>query len=145
MFVNTFWSLVPPIVAIGLALLTKETYSSLFIGIVVGALLATDFSPIGALDTIINDGLTAAIADNAGIFLFLVILGVMVALVNATGGSAAFGRWPHPFQGRRAARHLRPRCADLHRRLLQLPHRRLRHDPRDRQPAHLPCEARLPH
>ena len=82
-----------PIVAIGLALLTKETYSSLFIGIVVGALLATDFSPIGALDTIINDGLTAAIADNAGIFLFLVILGVMVALVNATGGSAAFGRW----------------------------------------------------
>ena len=54
MFVNTFWSLVPPIVAIGLALLTKETYSSLFIGIVVGALLATDFSPIGALDTIIN-------------------------------------------------------------------------------------------
>ena len=66
MFVNTFWSLVPPIVAIGLALLTKETYSSLFIGIVVGALLATDFSPIGALDTIINDGLTAAIADNAG-------------------------------------------------------------------------------
>ena len=93
MFVNTFWSLVPPIVAIGLALLTKETYSSLFIGIVVGALLATDFSPIGALDTIINDGLTAAIADNAGIFLFLVILGVMVALVNATGGSAAFGRW----------------------------------------------------
>ena len=90
MFVNTFWSLVPPIVAIGLALLTKETYSSLFIGIVVGALLATDFSPIGALDTIINDGLTAAIADNAGIFLFLVILGVMVALVNAPGGSAAF-------------------------------------------------------
>ena len=92
MFVNTFWSLVPPIVAIGLALLTKETYSSLFIGIVVGALLATDFSPIGALDTIINDGLTAAIADNAGIFLFLVILGVMVALVNATGGSAAIPR-----------------------------------------------------
>ena len=108
MFVNTFWSLVPPIVAIGLALLTKETYSSLFIGIVVGALLATDFSPIGALDTIINDGLTAAIADNAGIFLFLVILGVMVALVNATGGE------PHSLQGRRAARHLRPRRAHLH-------------------------------
>ena len=85
MFVNTFWSLVPPIVAIGLALLTKETYSSLFIGIVVGALLATDFSPIGALDTIINDGLTAAIADNAGIFLFLVILGVMVALSLSIG------------------------------------------------------------
>ena len=71
MFVNTFWSLVPPIVAIGLALLTKETYSSLFIGIVVGALLATDFSPNGALDTLINDGLTASIADNAGNNLFL--------------------------------------------------------------------------
>ena len=93
MFVNTFWSLVPPIVAIGLALLTKETYSSLFVGILVGALLSTGFSPVGTLDTIINDGLTAAIADNAGIFLFLVMLGVMVALVNATGGSAAFGRW----------------------------------------------------
>ena len=86
MFVNTFWSLVPPIVAIGLALLTKETYSSLFIGIVVGALLATDFSPIGALDTIINDGLTAAIADNAGIFLFLVILGVISIVVGIVRG-----------------------------------------------------------
>lgn len=94
----------PRSVAIGLALLTKETYSSLFIGIVVGALLATDFSPIGALDTIINDGLTAAIADNAGIFLFLVILGVMVALVNATGGSAAFGRWPRATSIPRPAR-----------------------------------------
>ena len=145
MFVNTFWSLVPPIVAIGLALLTKETYSSLFIGIVVGALLATDFSPIGALDTIINDGLTAAIADNAGIFLFLVILGVMVALVNATGRVRPLGREPHSFQGRRAARDLRPRRADLHRRLLQLPHRRFRHDARDRQPEDLPREARLPH
>ena len=148
MFVNTFWSLVPPIVAIGLALLTKETYSSLFIGIVVGALLATDFSPIGALDTIINDGLTAAIADNAGIFLFLVILGVMVALVNATGGSAAFGRW--------AASHIHSKAGAL---LATFALGVLIFiddyfncltvgsvmTARDRQPAHLPCEARLPH
>lgn len=112
MFVNTFWSLVPPIVAIGLALLTKETYSSLFIGIVVGALLATDFSPIGALDTIINDGLTAAIADNAR--------HLPLPRDPRRDGRARqrhrrlrrvrpLGREPHPFQGRRAARDLRPR------------------------------------
>lgn len=94
-FVNTFWSLVPPIVAIVLALITKETYSSLFVGIVVGALFVAQMSPIGALDTMINDGFVGAIADgwNAGIFMFLVILGIMVALINAAGGSAAFGRW----------------------------------------------------
>ncbi|MCF0138448.1 MAG: Na+/H+ antiporter NhaC family protein [Oscillospiraceae bacterium] len=94
-FVNTFWALVPPIVAIVLALITKETYSSLFIGIVVGALFIAGMNPIGALDTMINDGFIAAVADgwNAGIFLFLVILGIMVALINAAGGSASFGKW----------------------------------------------------
>ncbi len=93
--VGTFWALVPPIVAIVLALITKEAYSSLFIGIVVGALFYTGFSPIGTLDTVLNDGFLAALADawNAGIFLFLVLLGTMVALINAAGGSAAFGRW----------------------------------------------------
>ena len=90
---GTFWALVPPIIAITLALITKEAYSSLFIGITVGALFAQNFSPIGALDMIVNDGLVAAISDNAGIFLFLVLLGIIVALVNAAGGSAAFGRW----------------------------------------------------
>ena len=90
---GTFWALVPPVIAITLALITKEAYSSLFIGIVVGALFAKGFSPIGALDMIVNDGLVAAISDNAGIFLFLVLLGIIVALVNAAGGSAAFGRW----------------------------------------------------
>ncbi|MCI9469070.1 MAG: Na+/H+ antiporter NhaC family protein [Oscillospiraceae bacterium] len=90
---GTFWALVPPIVAIALALITKEAYSSLFVGILVGALLHCRFAPVATLDTIINDGLVTAIADNAGIFLFLVILGAIVALVNASGGSAAFGRW----------------------------------------------------
>ena len=92
---GTFWALVPPIVAIVLALITKETYSSLFIGIVVGSLFLGGFNPVASLDTMINDGFIGAIADgwNAGIFMFLVLLGIMVALVNAAGGSAAFGRW----------------------------------------------------
>ena len=90
---GTFWALVPPIVAIVLALITKEAYSSLFIGIVVGGLFVCDFAPVATLDTVLNDGLVTSIADNAGIFLFLVLLGIIVALVNASGGSAAFGRW----------------------------------------------------
>lgn len=89
----TFWALVPPIVAIVLALITKEVYSSLFVGIVLGGLFYSNFNVIAGLDSIINDGVVPAIADNAGIFLFLVMLGVMVALVNRAGGSAAFGRW----------------------------------------------------
>ena len=92
---GTFWALVPPILAIVLALITKEAYSSLFIGVVVGALLAAGFSPVGALNNIVSDedGMIAAISGNAGIFLFLVLLGIIVALVNLSGGSAAFGRW----------------------------------------------------
>ena len=90
---QTAWSLLPPVIAIVLALITKEAYSALFVGIVVGALFTTDFAPVAALDTVVNDGLIAAIKDNAGIFLFLVLLGIIVALVNAAGGSAAFGRW----------------------------------------------------
>ncbi len=93
--VGTFWALVPPIVAIVLALITKETYSSLFIGIVVGALFLGGFNPVASLNTMLEDGFLAALADNwnAGIFMFLVLLGIMVALINAAGGSAAFGRW----------------------------------------------------
>jgi len=89
----TFWALVPPIIAIVLALITKEVYSSLFIGVLVGALFSAFFNPIGTLDILINDGLVTSIADYAGIFLFLIQLGIIVALVNASGGSAAFGRW----------------------------------------------------
>ena len=90
---GTFWALVPPIIAITLALITKEAYSSLFIGVLVGALFSCAFAPVATLDMIVNDGLVAAVADNAGSFLFLVFLGIIVALVNAAGGSAAFGRW----------------------------------------------------
>jgi len=75
------------------ALITKEAYSSLFIGVVIGALFACGFAPRATIDMIVNDGIIAAIADNAGIFLFLVLLGIIVALVNLAGGSAAFGRW----------------------------------------------------
>ena len=81
-FVNTAWALLPPIVAIVLALITKETYTSLFIGILVGGLLVAGFMPVATLNTIINDGLVPAVADNAGIFIFLVMLGILVALVN---------------------------------------------------------------
>ena len=89
----TFWALVPPLVAIVLALITKEVYSSLFIGIVLGGLLAANWHPVAALDHVLNDGLISAVSDTAGIFIFLVILGALVALVNKAGGSAAFGRW----------------------------------------------------
>ena len=92
-FSGTFWALIPPFVAIALALVTKEVYSSLFIGIVLGGLFAANLNPVGALDNILNDGLIAAVSGTAGIFIFLVILGAMVALINKAGGSAAFGRW----------------------------------------------------
>ena len=92
-FSGTFWALVPPIVAIVLALITKEAYSSLFIGVVLGALFVAGFRPVATMDTIINEGLIPAVTGNAGIFIFLVILGIIVALINLSGGSAAFGRW----------------------------------------------------
>ncbi len=91
--VGTLWSLFPPVVAICLALLTKEVYSSLFVGILVGGLLATGFNPIHTVDTIVSDGMISAVSGSAGIFAFLVILGVIVALLNKAGGSQAFGRW----------------------------------------------------
>ena len=89
----SWWALVPPVIAIGLALITKEVYSSLFIGILAGALLGANFSFTGTMDILTNDGLISAVSGTAGIFVFLVVLGVIVALVNKSGGSAAFGRW----------------------------------------------------
>ena len=89
----TFWALVPPIVAIGLALITKEVYSSLLTGIVVGAILGCGGKAAVAADHVVSTGLIAAVEGTAGIFLFLVFLGVIVALMNRAGGSAAFGRW----------------------------------------------------
>ena len=91
--VGSIWALLPPIIAIGLALITKEVYSSLFIGIVSGAVLAADFSFTGTMDNVINTGLISAVADTAGIFIFLIELGMLVAMVNKAGGSAAFGNW----------------------------------------------------
>ena len=94
-FVNTFWSLVPSIVAICLALITKEVYSSLFVGILAGALLNTNFHLENAMNRIFSGGFIASVSDsyNIGILVFLVLLGMIVALMNKAGGSAAFGRW----------------------------------------------------
>ncbi|MGE4354040.1 MAG: Na+/H+ antiporter NhaC family protein [Oscillospiraceae bacterium] len=92
---GTFWALVPPLIAIILALVTKEVFSSLFVGILAGALFYSNFRPVMTLNTIINDGFIGGVADrgNVGIFMFLILLGVLVALMNQSGGSAAFGRW----------------------------------------------------
>ena len=89
----TIFSLLPPVIAIALALITKEVYSSLFIGVLAGSVMAASFSPAGTIDVMINDGLIAAASGTAGIFIFLVILGILVALINKTGASAAFGHW----------------------------------------------------
>ena len=102
---GTVWALVPPVIAIGLALITKEVYSSLFVGIVTGALFYSKFSFLGTMDAVISDGLITAVSDTAGIFVFLVELGILVALVNKAGGSAAFGKW--------AATHIKTRVGAL--------------------------------
>ena len=92
---GTFWSLVPAIIAIALALITKEVYSSLFIGIVIGGVFYSGLSFSGFLTHVFNDGLVKQLSDswNVGILIFLVVLGTMVALMNKAGGSAAFGNW----------------------------------------------------
>ena len=94
-FYNTAWSLLPPVIAIVLALITKEVYSSLFIGILAGGLMYSNFSFEGTLLHVFNDGIIASVTDswNMGIIVFLIILGAMVSLMNKAGGSAAFGRW----------------------------------------------------
>ncbi|MBE6605939.1 MAG: Na+/H+ antiporter NhaC family protein [Ruminococcaceae bacterium] len=90
---GTIVSLLPPVIAIALALITKEVYSSLFIGILVGGLMASDFSPIGMIDTALKAGIVSAVEGTAGIFVFLVVLGIIVAIMNKAGGSYAFGKW----------------------------------------------------
>lgn len=92
-FFGTPFSLLPPLIAIVLALITKETYSSLFIGILSGALLSANFHPVKAMDNLVNHGFVEAVSGTAGIFIFLVVLGIMVALINKSGGSDAFGAW----------------------------------------------------
>ena len=91
----TIWALLPPLVAIILALITKEVYSSLFVGIVVGALLYSGFKFEGTVTQIFEGGIIKVLSDsyNVGILIFLVILGSVVCMMNKAGGSAAFGRW----------------------------------------------------
>ena len=105
-FAATFWSLLPPIVAIVLALISKEVYSSLFLGCLVGALLYTQFAPWKTIQALVGNeyGLISVLADgdNVGILIFLVVLGIMVDLMNKGGGSEAFGRW--------AKKHVHTRC-----------------------------------
>ena len=94
-FVNTAWALLPPLIAIVLALLTKEVYSSLFIGVVAGAMLITNGNVLDAANRVFSGGIVASLSDsyNLGILVFLVFLGTLVCLMNKAGGSAAFGRW----------------------------------------------------
>ena len=96
-FAGTFWALLPPIVAIVLALISKEVYSSLFLGCLVGALLYTQFAPWDTIVALVGAdyGIVSVLADsyNMGIIVFLVTLGIMVDLMNKGGGSEAFGRW----------------------------------------------------
>lgn len=91
----TIWSLVPPVVAIVLALITKEVYSSLFVGILIGGAFWSGFKPEATILHVFQDGVVGVLTDsyNMGIIVFLVILGVMVCMMNKAGGSAAFGRW----------------------------------------------------
>ncbi len=92
---ESFWSLIPPLIAIILALVTKEVYSSLFVGILTGSLLYSGFNFEGTMTHVFSDGIIASLSDswNVGILIFLVILGTIVQLMNRTGGSAAFGNW----------------------------------------------------
>lgn len=89
----SIWSLVPPVVAIALALITKEVYSSLFVGILVGGMFYSGFSFEGTITHIFQEGIVGVLSDsyNVGILIFLVILGTMVCLMNKAGGSTAFG------------------------------------------------------
>ena len=114
-FVGTIWALLPPVVAIGLALISKEVYSSLFIGIAVGALLYSQGNLLGAMEHIFVDGFAGSYGEvetisgtltdpwNMGILIFDVFLGAIVALLNKSGGSTAFGRW--------AGKHIKSRVA----------------------------------
>lgn len=103
----TWWALVPPVLAIVLALVTKEVYSSLFIGVVSGALLYSHFSFEGTLTHVFSDGVIAVLSDswNVGIIIFLIFLGMMVVLMNQAGGSAAFGEW--------ASKHIKSRVGAM--------------------------------
>ena len=91
----TAWALYPPVLAIFMALLTKEVYSSLFLGILVGGILSSGGSLSNSLDNVVENGLIASVSQTAGIFIFLIVLGIMVVLINYSGGSRAFGEFAH--------------------------------------------------
>ena len=92
-FAGSWWALLPPLLAIILALITKEVYFSLFAGIVLGGCFASDFSPLKSMDYIIRDGLISSVESTSGIFIFLVLLGMIVALINKSGAAKIFGEW----------------------------------------------------
>ncbi|MBQ5665815.1 MAG: Na+/H+ antiporter NhaC family protein [Akkermansia sp.] len=92
-FCGTFWALAPALFAIVLALMTKEVYSSLFAGVVLGACFVCDFSALDSMDFVVNQGLITALKDTSGVFIFLVVLGAFVCMINKTGAALAFGEW----------------------------------------------------
>ena len=104
---ETAWALTPPVIAIALALITKEVYSSLFLGVLTGAFLNAGFDLVGTLNQVFQEGMLKVLSDkwNVGILIFLIILGMMVQLMNRAGGSAAFGQW--------ASTHIKSRAAGL--------------------------------
>ena len=93
MFCGSFWALAPALFAIVLALLSKEVYSSLFAGVVLGACFVCNFSALETVDFVVNQGLITALKDTSGVFIFLVILGAFVCMINKTGAALAFGEW----------------------------------------------------
>ena len=92
-FCGSFWALAPALFAIVLALMTKEVYSSLFAGVVLGACFVCDFSALDTMDFVVNQGLITALKDTSGVFIFLVVLGAFVCMINKTGAALAFGEW----------------------------------------------------
>lgn len=90
--VGTIWALIPPVIAIGLALITKEVYLSLMVGIASGALMFEHFQPVEAMNTIFEI-MTGKIGSNCDILIFLVMLGILVALITKSGASRAYGKW----------------------------------------------------
>lgn len=145
--VGTFWSLIPPVVAIALALITKEVHSSLFAGIVVGALFYTKFNILGTIDVVLKDGFIGSLSDagNVGIILFLAILGIMVALMNTTGVQSLrrVGAEKDQVEKQFDSGDLRSRCSHLYRRLFQLSDCRQRHETDYGYSQRIPCEISL--
>ena len=144
-FRQSAWALLPPVIAIALALITKEVYSSLLIGIVFGGLLYSNFDFEGTVIHVLSDGVATVLSDryNVGILIFLVILGAMVSLMNRVCGVRTLGIGAYQDAGRRTACDRCAWCADFHRRLFQLSDRRERHASRHGQAQYFPREARV--